>query len=164
MLPNVRVTQLARNSEKVKRFLKHYSIPVISFEMNESTRTSQMAADVLGCSVAQIAKSIVFVSSDDKAVVVVISGDKRVDDKKLSKILGHKVTIADADAVRKHTGYVIGGVPPFPHNEDVAVFLDSSLSRFEEVWTSAGTPNSVFKISVEVLRRTLGTEFIEISD
>ncbi|MCJ7609940.1 YbaK/EbsC family protein [Candidatus Bathyarchaeota archaeon] len=158
------VIQLARNSEKVKRFLKYYSIPVILVELNESTRTSQMAADVLGCSVAQIAKSIVFVNSGDKAVVVVISGDKRVDDRKLSKMLGHKVTIADADAVRKYTGYAIGGVPPFPHNEDFAVFLDSSLSRFEEVWTSAGTPNSVFKISVEVLKRTLGTEFVEISN
>jgi Cys-tRNA(Pro) deacylase len=155
---------LARSSEKVKRFLSDCRIPVILVELNESTRTSQMAADVLGCSVAQIAKSIVFVSSGDNAVVVVISGDKRVDDKKLSKILGHKVTIADADAVRKYTGYVIGGVPPFPHNEGVAVFLDSSLSRFEEVWTAAGTPNSVFKTSVEVLRRILGTEFVEISE
>ena len=155
---------MARNSEKVKRFLKTYSIPVILLELNESTRTSQMAADILGCSVAQIAKSIVFIASGDKAVVVIISGDKRVDDKKLSRILGHKVTIADADAVRKLTGYVIGGVPPFPHNEDVTVFLDSSLSRFEEVWTAAGTPNSVFKISVEVLKRTSDTEFVDISN
>ena len=153
--------QLARSSEKVRRFLSDYSIPVESVELNESTRTSQMAADALGCSVAQIAKSIVFVNH--KAAVVVISGDRRVDDKKLSKILGHKVYIADADAVRKYTGYVIGGVPPFPHNEGVVVFLDSSLLRFEEVWTAAGTPNSVFKISVEALRRTLGTDFVEIS-
>ena len=141
--------------------MEDHNISVELVELNESTRTSQMAADALGCSVAQIAKSIVFVNGD--TAVVVISGDKRVDDKKLSKILGHKVSIANADAVRKNTGYVIGGVPPFPHNEDVKVFLDSSLNRFEEVWTAAGTPNSVFKISTKVLKGTLGTDFVEIS-
>jgi len=141
--------------------LEDHNISVELVELNESTRTSQMAADALGCSVAQIAKSIVFVN--DGAAVVVISGDRRVDDRKLSKILGHKVSIAEADAVRKNTGYVIGGVPPFPHDEDVKVLLDSSLKRFEEVWTAAGTPNSVFKISVEILKRTLGTDFVEVS-
>ena len=152
---------MARSSEKVRRFLEDHNISVELVELNESTRTSQMAADALGCSVAQIAKSIVFVNGD--TAVVVISGDKRVDDKKLSKILGHKVSIANADAVRKNTGYVIGGVPPFPHNEDVKVFLDSSLNRFEEVWTAAGTPNSVFKISTKVMKETLETDFMEIS-
>jgi prolyl-tRNA editing enzyme YbaK/EbsC (Cys-tRNA(Pro) deacylase) len=120
-----------------------------------------MAAEALGCDLAQIGKSIVFVNQ--KAVVAVISGDRRVDDHKLSKILGHKVRIADADSVRKYTGYVIGGVPPFPHNDGVNVFLDSSLSRFDEVWTAAGTPNSVFKIRVETLKRLLGTDYVEIS-
>jgi len=120
-----------------------------------------MAADALGCDLAQIGKSIVFVN--DKAVVAVISGDRRVDDQKLSKIMSHKVHIADADSVRKYTGYVIGGVPPFPHNEDVDVLLDSSLSRYEEIWTAAGTPNSVFKIKVDTLKSLLGTDYVDIS-
>ena len=150
------------SSEKVRRFLKDNNIPVSLVELDKSTRTSQMAADALGCSVAQIAKSIVFINGGTS--VVVISGDKRVDGEKLSRILGHRVSIANADAVRKNTGYVIGGVPPFPHDEGVMVFLDSSLSRFEEVWTAAGTPNSVFKISTKVMRGTLGTDFVDISE
>ncbi|MBS7620337.1 YbaK/EbsC family protein [Candidatus Bathyarchaeota archaeon] len=120
-----------------------------------------MAADALKCDIAQIAKSIVF--ANEKAIVVVISGDRKVDEKKLSKVLGHKVSIANADEVKKLTGYVIGGVPPFPHNDKVNVVLDSSLKRFKEVWTAAGTPNSVFKISIEDLKKTVGSDFIDVS-
>ena len=152
---------MPNSSEKVKRFLSEHSVPVELVELNQSTRTSQMAADALKCDLAQIGKSIVFVN--DKAVVAVISGDKRVDDQKLSKIVSHRVHIADADSVRRLTGYVIGGVPPFPHNKDVSVLLDSSLSRFEEIWTAAGTPNSVFKIKVDTLKSLLGTDFVDIS-
>jgi prolyl-tRNA editing enzyme YbaK/EbsC (Cys-tRNA(Pro) deacylase) len=152
---------MARGSERVKQFLGERGIEVELVELSESTRTSQMAADALGCSVAQIAKSIVFV--DGGASVVVISGDKRVDDKKLSKLLGHRVSIGDADSVRKHTGYIIGGVPPFPHNDDVKVFLDASLGRFGEVWTAAGTPNSVFKIEVEKMKEMLRADFVDVS-
>lgn len=152
---------MSRNSEKVKRFLEERGISTELVELKESTKTSQMAADALKCDIAQIAKSIVF--ANERATVVVISGDRKVDEKKLSKILGHKVSIANADEVKKLTGYVIGGVPPFPHNDDVNVFLDSSLRRFKEVWTAAGTPNSVFKISIEDLKKTVGSDFIDVS-
>ena len=127
---------MARGSRRVKRFLEERNIEAELAELDESTRTSQMAADALGCDVAQIAKSIVFVNSS--VAVVVISGDKRVDERKLSNILGRKVSIADADTVRKRTGYVIGKVPPFPHNNSVKVYLDSSLKRHDAVWTAAG--------------------------
>lgn len=129
--------------------------------LDDSTKTSKMAADALGCGVSQIAKSIVFV--DGNAIVVVISGDKKVDSKKLSRLLEEKVEVADADAVRRHTGYVIGGVPPFPHDDDVKVLLDSSLRRFEEVWTAAGTPNSVMKIRVDALLELVGEGFVEVA-
>ena len=95
--------------------------------------------------------------------MVAISGDKRVDSKRLSKLLGEKFEIADANAVRRGTGYVIGGVPPFPHDEGVRVLLDSSLGRFEEVWAAAGTPHSVMKISVEALRELAGRGFVEVA-
>ncbi len=145
----------------MRRFLEERGIEAEVVVLDKSTRTSQMAADALGCSVAQIAKSIVFVN--DAAAVVVISGDKRVDVRKLSKLLGHKMSIADADAVRKHTGYAIGGVPPFPHNDDVQVLLDRSLGRFEDVWTAAGTPHSVFRIKVETMKSILGTDLVDVA-
>ena len=152
---------MASGSKRVRRFLSDRHIEVEVVEMDESTRTSKMAADALGCEVAQIAKSIVFIN--DGAAVIVISGDKRVDVKRLSQILGHNVSVADADLVRRNTGYVIGGVPPFPHSEGVKVLLDRSLKRFEEVWTAAGTPNSVMKIKVETLKRIIGKSFIDVS-
>jgi prolyl-tRNA editing enzyme YbaK/EbsC (Cys-tRNA(Pro) deacylase) len=155
------VVVLARGSKRVGEFLTEAGLEAQVVILDDSTRTSQMAADALGCSVAQIAKSIVFI--DAGAVVVVISGDKRVDPKKLSALLGEKVRIADADVVRKETGYVIGGVPPFPHDEGVKVLLDSSLGRFDEVWTAAGTPNSVMKIPVSALRDIIGSGFVEIA-
>lgn len=152
---------MARGSKRVGEFLTETGLEAQVVTLDDSTRTSQMAADALGCSVAQIAKSIVFI--DGGVVVVVISGDKRVDSKKLSALLGEKVRIADADAVRRETGYIIGGVPPFPHDEGVRVLLDSSLGRFDEVWTSAGTPNSVMKISVSALGDVVGGGFVEVA-
>lgn len=129
--------------------------------LDDLTRTSKMAAEALGCSIAQIAKSIVFVNGE--AVVVVISGDKKVDLKKLSRLLEKKMRIADADTVRKSTGYVIGGVPPFPHEEGVRVIIDSSLQRFDEVWAAAGTPHSVMKLSIGTLMQILGDEFVDVA-
>jgi prolyl-tRNA editing enzyme YbaK/EbsC (Cys-tRNA(Pro) deacylase) len=155
------VIVLARRSKRVREFLTEAGLVAQVVTLDDSTRTSQMAADALGCSVAKIAKSIVF--TDGGAVVVVISGDKRVDPKKLSAFLGEKVKIAGADAVRKETGYVIGGVPPFPHDEGVRVLLDSSLGRFDEVWTAAGTPNSVMKIQVSILQGIVSGDFVEVA-
>ncbi len=152
---------MARGSKRVEEFLTEAGLEAQVVTLDDSTRTSQMAADALGCSVAQIAKSIVFI--DGGAIVVVVSGDKRVDLKKLSALLGEKVRIADAYAVRRWTGYVIGGVPPFPHDEGVRVLLDSSLSRFDEVWTAAGTPNSVMKISVSDLGDVVSGGFVEVA-
>lgn len=152
---------MARGSRRVGEFLAARGLDVQVVSLDSSTRTSKMAADSLGCSLAQIAKSIVFV--DGSTVVVIISGDKRVDARKLSKMLGEKVRIADADSVRRSTGYVIGGVPPFPHNEGVKVLLDASLGRFGEVWSAAGTPHSVMKLRVEELREVVGGNFIDVA-
>ncbi len=145
----------ARGSKRVSVYLEERGIEARVVTLDESTRTSQLAADALGCTVAEIAKSIVF-RVGEHAVVVVISGDKRVDAKKVGALLGVKVSNADADAVKSLTGYVIGGVPPFPHDATVKVILDGSLSRFEKVWAAAGTPNSVMNIAVAQLTMVAG--------
>jgi prolyl-tRNA editing enzyme YbaK/EbsC (Cys-tRNA(Pro) deacylase) len=146
---------------KLRNFLEESGIEVKVVTLDSSTRTSKMAAEALGCEVAQIAKSIVLIG--EETVVVVISGDKRVDSSKLSRYLGYEVRIANADAVRSGTGYVIGGVPPFAHEEGVKVLLDSSLARFEDVWTAAGTPNSVMRVKVDDLQRILHVGFIDVA-
>jgi len=149
------VSNSARGSKRVSAYLAERGIEARVVTLDESTRTSQLAADALGCTVAEIAKSIVF-RAGDGAVVVVISGDRRVDAKKVSAQMGVKMGNADADAVKALTGYVIGGVPPFPHDAGVKVLLDGSLTRFERVWAAAGTPNSVMNLAVEQLRGIVG--------
>ncbi len=151
----------AKGSKRVSTYLEEKGIEARVVTLDESTRTSQLAADALGCTVAEIAKSIVFKASD-KAIVVVISGDKRVDAKKVGALIGVKVANADADVVKALTGYVIGGVPPFPHDSTVKVMLDKSLIRFEKVWAAAGTPNSVVNFSIAQLRKEVG-DFVDVA-
>jgi prolyl-tRNA editing enzyme YbaK/EbsC (Cys-tRNA(Pro) deacylase) len=150
-----------RGSRRVPKYLEDKGIKARIVTLDESTRTSQLAADALGCTVAEIAKSIVF-KVEEMAVVAVISGDKRVDLTKVSAHIGIKVTRADAETVKALTGYVIGGVPPFPHDPNVKVLLDRSLKRFEKVWAAAGTPNSVMNLTVEQLQIIVG-DFIDIA-
>jgi len=122
----------------------------------EGTRTSQDAADQLGCEVAHIAKSIVF-EGPEGAVVVIASGSNRVERKrKLKRILGFKPRMASPDYVQESTGYAIGGVPPFGHTGPVTILMDEDLMQFEIVWGAGGTPQTVFPISPSVLREVAG--------
>jgi prolyl-tRNA editing enzyme YbaK/EbsC (Cys-tRNA(Pro) deacylase) len=131
-------------------------------EFDESTKNSALAAQALGCSVAEIAKSVVFVG--ERTAVVIISGDKRVDGAKLLKVIGAELRIAKPNEVREMTGFPIGGVPPFPHGDGVAVLADASLARFSHVWAAAGTPNSVFRIGTPDLLRLLNTAPVDVAE
>jgi len=128
---------------------------VVEFEA--STRTSQDAAAAIGCTVAEIAKSLIFKSASGRPVLVIASGVNRVDAKKVRALLGEKIERADADFVRAATGYAIGGVPPVGHATPAVVLIDSDLQQFESLWAAAGTPNSVFKVTPsDLVRLTQG--------
>ena len=117
----------------------------------EGTRTSQDAADQLGCDVAHIAKSIVF-AGEGGAVVVITSGANRVDRKrKLKRALGYKPSMATPEDVLEATGYQIGGVPPFGHPKPVTVIMDEDLMEYDLVWGAGGTAQTVFPITPENL-------------
>ncbi|HKT22125.1 MAG TPA: YbaK/EbsC family protein [Nitrososphaerales archaeon] len=136
--------------ERVAEYLAGAGVGYEIREFGESTKSSALAAQVLGCTVAEIAKSVVFVGSG--TAVVVASGDRRVSVPKLSAVMG-RVRIANAEEVREMTGFPIGGVPPFPHGEGVSVLPDVSLTRFRSVWAAAGAPNAVFRMeSADVIR------------
>jgi prolyl-tRNA editing enzyme YbaK/EbsC (Cys-tRNA(Pro) deacylase) len=112
-----------------------------------ASRTAEDAARALGCTTAQIVKSLVFRDLDSGAAVMVLaSGPNRVDEKVIAAHLGHEVGKADADFVKAVTGYSIGGVPPLGHKNAVTLFVDQDLLGFDEVWAAAGTPHAVFKI------------------
>jgi len=122
-------------------------------ELDASTRTSEEAAVAVGCTVAEIAKSLIFKAADGRPVLVIASGANRIDERKVRALLGQKIERADADFVRAATGYVIGGVPPVGHVTAPIVLIDSDLQRFPQVWAAGGTPNAVFRIAPDDLIR-----------
>lgn len=127
-----------------------------------SARTSQEAADALGVSLGQIAKSVIFRrKSDGAAVLVVTSGDRRVDEKRVAAHTG-ALARADADFVKARTGFSIGGVAPLAHAEPVLTLLDRELFRFTEIWAAAGHPNGVFRASPDELLRLTGAPVADV--
>jgi len=132
-------------------------------EFDESTGTSAEAAAAIGCTLAQIAKSLVFRSASGKSVLVVASGSNRVDEKKVGRLIGEKIGRADAEFVREMTGYAIGGVAPVGHRSAPIVLLDDDLKSFAEIWAAAGTPNAVFKLTPQQLQSLTNGAFADIA-
>jgi prolyl-tRNA editing enzyme YbaK/EbsC (Cys-tRNA(Pro) deacylase) len=127
-----------------------------------AARTSQEAADALGVSLGQIAKSVIFRrKSDDAAVLVVTSGDKRVDEKRVAAHTG-ALGRADADFVKARTGFSIGGVAPLAHLQPALTLIDRELFRFGEIWAAAGHPNGVFLLSPDDLQRLTGAPVVDV--
>jgi prolyl-tRNA editing enzyme YbaK/EbsC (Cys-tRNA(Pro) deacylase) len=125
-------------------------------------RTSQEAATALGVAVGQIAKSVIFRRrADDVAVLVVTSGDRRVDEKRLAAHTG-PLGRADADFVKSRTGFSIGGVAPLAHSTPVLTLIDRDLFRFAEIWAAAGHPNGVFRLSPDELVRLTGAPVADV--
>ena len=113
----------------------------------EAVRTSQQAADALGVAVGQIAKSVIFRRQrDGAAVLVVTSGDRRVDEKRVAALTG-ALGSADAGFVKERTGFSIGGVAPLAHANPTVTLIDRELFRFAEIWAAAGHPNGVFMLT-----------------
>jgi prolyl-tRNA editing enzyme YbaK/EbsC (Cys-tRNA(Pro) deacylase) len=124
--------------------------------LDASARTSQEAAEALGVALGQIAKSVIFRRrSDDRAVLVITSGDKRVDEKKVAAMTG-ALGRADADFVKAKTGFSIGGVAPLAHAEAPVTLIDRELRRFDVIWAAAGHPNGVFALAPAELEALTG--------
>ena len=119
----------------------------------EGTKTAEDAARAIGCPVSAIVKSLVFVV-DDEPVVALVPGDLRLDTIKLAEAAGGASSRrASLEEVRDATGYAAGGTPPFGHATDLRVFADPALRRNDPVWAAAGTPTTVFPISISDLDR-----------
>lgn len=128
-------------------------------ELPQSTRTAQEAADALNCKVAQIAKSIIFrLVESNEPVLVIASGVNRVNEQQIELLLNQKLGKADAEFVREHTGFVIGGVSPIGHKNTLLTFIDEDLFQYEEIWAAAGHPKAIFQLTPnELLEMTKGT-------
>lgn len=152
------MSQLKDSALQVQNKLIELGYPNKVIELPDSTRTAQEAADAIGCEVAHIAKSIIFrLKNSDKPLLVVASGVNRINEKQISNQLNDKLGKADADFVREHTGYVIGGVPPLGHREPIQTLIDEDLFQYSEIWAAAGHPRAVFQLTPdELLQMTKG--------
>lgn len=139
---------LSTSAQKVQDMLSERGTKLKVIEFLESTRTSAEAAERVGCTVGQIAKSLIFkAKSSGSPILVIASGANRVNEKKLSALLGEKIGRADPEFVREATGFVIGGVPPLGHTQQLTTFIDQDLLGYETIWGAAGTPNAVFELT-----------------
>ena len=132
-------------------------------ELAASTRTAAEAAAALGTTVAQIAKSLVFLVGEEP-VLIIASGVNRVSLEKLSRLVEAPVGRADAEAVKRHTGFPIGGVAPVGHAAPLRILIDRDLLQYPELWAAAGTPNAVFRTSPDELVRITGGEVADLRE
>lgn len=158
-------TELSASAQKVQDALTAKGFGAIDVvELPGSTRTAQEAADAIGCTVAQIAKSLVFRSkTSGSPLLVIASGTNRVDLKRMGAHLGEKLDKPDADYVREHTGFVIGGVPPVGHAQPLRTLIDADLLAHDTIWAAAGTPRAVFRLTPDDLVAMTGGEVLAVS-
>jgi prolyl-tRNA editing enzyme YbaK/EbsC (Cys-tRNA(Pro) deacylase) len=155
---------LSPSAHKVQLALEASGLALKVVELPASTRTVVEAAQAVGCEIGQIVKSLVFKTNrSERPVLILASGANRVDERKVEVHIGEELLKADANFVRHHTGFSIGGVPPVGHAEEIATFLDEDLLQYREIWAAAGTPNAVFQISPTELLRITGARVEKIS-
>ena len=156
-------TALPESAQRVADLLaaRQHDRPVVM--LPASGRTAAEAAAGLGCSVAEIAKSIIFRRlSDDAPVLVIASGSNRVDEAKVAAQLG-PLGKADAKFVREKTGYVIGGVCPIGHAVKPLMLLDQDLFNFASIWAAAGHPHAVFNLTAQQLQDMTGAAVADVA-
>jgi len=143
---------LSPSARRVQAVLQSIGYPFEVVELPDSTRTAREAAQAIGCTVAQIAKSLVFRGSGtDRALLVIASGSHRVDEARLGELAGEPVEQAAPVFVRDRTGFAIGGVPPVGHATPLTTWIDKSLLQHDAIWAAAGTPHAVFQLDPAAL-------------
>ncbi|HIO51055.1 MAG: prolyl-tRNA editing protein [Candidatus Pelagibacter sp.] len=153
------------NKESVKRVsqkLKDFDESLKVIVLDGSARTAQDAADSLNTEVGSIIKSL-FLRTKNSFLLCLVAGDKRCSLNKIKKILGEKdVSMGNAEQVKQVTGFTIGGVSPVGHLNPIKIYIDQSLSRFENIFGAAGHPNCVFKINFIDLQKITSGEVMDI--
>lgn len=144
--------KLKSSAQRIQDILHEHKLGIKVIEFKETTRTSQEAANAIGCDVGQIAKTLIFKGkTTGKPFCIIASGKNRVDEKRIVQILGEEIEKPDAGFVLKHTGFAIGGVPPIGYELEIKPLIDEDIMKYSEIWAAAGTPNSVFRLSPDDL-------------
>lgn len=156
---------LSPSAQKVQDALAARGFGAIQVvELPDSTRTAAEAAAAIGCTVAQIAKSLIFKGQrSGEAILVIASGTNRVNTETIAVLAGEPIGKADADFVREKTGFVIGGVPPVGHTQPLRTFVDADLRQFDDIWAAAGTPRAVFRLTPGDLEAMTGGQVVPVT-
>ncbi len=156
-------TRLSPSAQRVQDELLRRGAACEVVEHAEPTRTAQEAADRAGCSIGQIVKSLVFRGAESgKPILVLTSGANRVDEKRIAEYAGEPIARADPDFVRTVTGFAIGGVPPIAHASPMETYIDEDLLGYDSIWAAAGTPNAIFRLTPDELRRLTAGKAIRV--
>jgi prolyl-tRNA editing enzyme YbaK/EbsC (Cys-tRNA(Pro) deacylase) len=150
------------SARKVQEALDGFGMPGRVIEMTRTTRSASDAAAAVGCSVGQIVKSLVFKAASGRPVLVLTSGANRVDEARLAEALGEPVAKADAEFVRRTSGFAIGGVPPLGHCSPMIVLVDEDLLAHAAIWAAAGTPQAVFQLTPQELIGISGGRVVRV--
>jgi prolyl-tRNA editing enzyme YbaK/EbsC (Cys-tRNA(Pro) deacylase) len=154
---------LRSSAQRVQAALSEIGLSLQVVELPDSTRSAAEAAAAIGCTVGQIAKSLIFKTKQSATPILVIaSGPNRVDVKKIADLLGEKITKADADFVREETGFAIGGVPPIGHTVPLTTFIDEDLFAYDQIWAAAGTPHAVFRLTGDELVKATQGQVVDL--
>lgn len=157
------MSNLKNSSQRIQDILKQYNLDIKVIEFDESTRTSQDAANTIGCEVGQIAKTLIFRGKKTlKPICIIASGKNRIDEKKVEKSIGEEIERPDADYVLKYTTFAIGGIPPIGFNFEMKPLIDEDLLNYSILWAAAGTPNSVFSITPKNLLKITNGQVVDI--
>lgn len=155
--------ELSRSARRVREALAARGLALDVVELAQTTRSATDAAHAIGCDVAQIAKSLVFMGAQSgEPLLVIASGANRVRESRIAALLGEPIAKADADFVRFHTGFAIGGVPPLGHPAPLPTFIDEDLLGYPEIWAAAGTPNAVFRLTPQDLVAMTGGRVVQV--
>jgi prolyl-tRNA editing enzyme YbaK/EbsC (Cys-tRNA(Pro) deacylase) len=151
-------------TQRVRDFFAAHGNPIEIREFPAGTRTAQQAAEAVNAPLGSIVKSLVFIAGE-RVVLALVAGDQRGDAIRIAQQIGApEARIANADEVRIHTGFVIGGVPPAAHPEKLETLVDETLLRFKTVWAAAGTPHAVFEIETRRLIELTQGRVVDIAE
>ena len=155
---------LSPSAQRVQDALRGMGFGYEVIEFAQTTRTAAEAAAAVGCTVGQIAKSLIFKGRrSGRPLLVIASGANRVNEKPMQAVVGEPIEKPDADFVRQQTGFVIGGVPPLGHAAPLTIYIDEDLLQYDIIWAAAGTPNAVFRLAPADLLPMTGGQAIKVT-
>ena len=158
------MSELTSSEQRVADALAERGLPARVIILEQLASTAQMAAEALGIEVGRIVKSLLFRGAQSgKPYLLLVSGENRVHERRVGRLIGETLERSDADFVKLHTGFSIGGVSPYGHPAPLTTYMDRRLFDFPTIWAAAGNPRSVFEITAADLERTTGATRIDVT-